>query len=161
MAALTAHAQMLWCSRWPLDGNRAAIHISEAGAPLFILEVASKTTIRNDLEGKRDVYAAIGVPEYLIFDPSGDIIGDAVQAWRLAPASSTVYQPWAPNDDGYWHSSALDIAFWPEQPFLMVRDHDGLLIPHPRTAARRLRDEQAARQQLEEELRRLRVQYQD
>src|SRR5689334_1807234 len=34
----------------PLAGHRSAISLDEAGAPLFIAEVASSTTVRNDRE---------------------------------------------------------------------------------------------------------------
>jgi Uma2 family endonuclease len=44
----------------------------EAGKPPdFVLEVASETTARHDLTGKRLIYAQMGVPEYWRFDPTG------------------------------------------------------------------------------------------
>ena len=46
--------------------------IEERGKPPdFVLEVASKTTGRNDYTSKREGYANYGVPEYWRFDPSG------------------------------------------------------------------------------------------
>ncbi len=39
--------------------------------PDFVLEIASETTAENDVTGKRDDYAAFGIPEYWRFDPSG------------------------------------------------------------------------------------------
>ena len=46
--------------------------IEERGKPPdFVLEVASKTTSRNDYTSKREGYANYGVPEYWRFDPSG------------------------------------------------------------------------------------------
>ena len=39
--------------------------------PDFVLEVASKSTWRNDLGAKRDLYARIGVSELCMFDPTG------------------------------------------------------------------------------------------
>lgn len=38
--------------------------------PDFVLEVASPTTARNDYTGKREDYAAFGIPEYWRFDPT-------------------------------------------------------------------------------------------
>ena len=46
--------------------------IEERGKPPdFVLEVASKTTARNDDTTKRDGYANYGIPEYWRFDPTG------------------------------------------------------------------------------------------
>ena len=39
--------------------------------PDFVLEIGSPSTARNDLRGKRDLYAQIGFGEYWLFDPSG------------------------------------------------------------------------------------------
>ncbi len=39
--------------------------------PDFVLEIASENTAENDLTGKRDDYAAFGIPEYWRFDSSG------------------------------------------------------------------------------------------
>lgn len=48
-------------------------------APDFVLEIASQSTAVNDLGGKRDIYAALGVPEYWRFDASGgDMYGNAL-----------------------------------------------------------------------------------
>ena len=44
----------------------------EAGKPPdFVMEVASSTTARVDVERKPDIYEAIGVPEYWMHDPTG------------------------------------------------------------------------------------------
>ncbi len=40
-------------------------------APDFVLEIGSPSTARNDLRGKRDLYAQLGIGEYWRFDPSG------------------------------------------------------------------------------------------
>ena len=41
--------------------------------PDFVLEVASPSTGREDYTGKRNDYAAFGIPEYWRFDPSGGL----------------------------------------------------------------------------------------
>ena len=59
--------------------------------PDFVLEIASIHTARNDYTGKRDGYAAYGVPEYWRFDPTGGDYYPAVLAGeRLV---NGVYQP--------------------------------------------------------------------
>ena len=45
----------------------------EGKPPDWVLEVASPSSARNDLRGKRRAYAAMGVPEYWLFDPTGDL----------------------------------------------------------------------------------------
>ena len=45
---------------------------AEGKPPDWVLEVASRSTNKRDLNFKRDRYAEIGVPEYWLFDPKGD-----------------------------------------------------------------------------------------
>ena len=56
-----------------LDQTRdtTAVKLADVGAPLFVAEVASRSPARNDIAGKAEVYARIGVPKYLVFDPTG------------------------------------------------------------------------------------------
>ena len=46
----------------------------EGHAPNFVLEVASPSTYRHDLTGKKDLYASVlGVREYYIYDPYHEV----------------------------------------------------------------------------------------
>jgi len=116
----------------PIDKGRAATTVAESGVPLFIAEIASRSTVRNDREGKRIAYAAIGVPEYVVFDPSERLLGPGrvMEAWRLPTPDARVYASWAPEPDGEWRSRALGVTLHPDPPFLYVRARDGFLIPH-------------------------------
>ena len=59
--------------------------------PDFVLEIASETTAENDVTGKREDYAAFGIPEYWRFDPSGgEYYGTALAGDRLVEG---IYQP--------------------------------------------------------------------
>ena len=59
--------------------------------PDFVLEVASPSTGREDYTGKRNDYAAFGIPEYWRFDPSGGLHHSAPLAGdRLVEGA---YQP--------------------------------------------------------------------
>ncbi len=59
--------------------------------PDFVLEVASVRTADNDVGGKREDYAAFGIPEYWRFDPTGGRRYDAPLAGdRLVDGA---YQP--------------------------------------------------------------------
>ena len=59
--------------------------------PDFVLEVASESTTRQDIIGKRLIYAQIGVPEYWRLDPTGgDHYGQPLEGERLIEG---VYRP--------------------------------------------------------------------
>jgi Uma2 family endonuclease len=133
--------------RQPIPGHLAGVHLSEVGAPLFVAEIASASTIRTDLEGKRLAYAVAGIPEYLVFDPSGAILAGPVMAWRLPHPGAQVYVPWLPEPDGRWRSEALDVWFVPDPPFLRVRGNDGRLLDTPLGLVRHARwlEQHAAR----------------
>jgi Uma2 family endonuclease len=141
-------------------GWLSAIGLDDAGPPFLIVEVASKSTVHTDIGDKRLAYEAIGVQEYLVFDPDGPLLPTPLLAWRLQDAG---YVPWEAAADGWWHSETLGVSFRPDQPLLAVRDHLGMLIPSFRDSYRLLEqeralraEEQARRLALEEELRRLR-----
>ncbi len=89
-------------SRYPdlmvaFDVNPAAYEarngyvVSEQGkAPDFILEVASRHTASDDLEGKKDYYERLGVVEYWLFDSQGEFYGFMLRGYRM---ESGRYQP--------------------------------------------------------------------
>ena len=54
--------------------SRSVYKVWEEGKPPdWVLEVASPSTESKDRGHKRDYYAAMGVPEYWLFDPKGDV----------------------------------------------------------------------------------------
>lgn len=55
----------------------------EPKAPDFVLEVTSRSTRNNDQRRKRKVYAALGVDEYWLYDPTGDYLDPRLQGLRL------------------------------------------------------------------------------
>lgn len=116
------------------DEDVAGVSLSDVGAPLFVAEVASKSTLGNDLAFKKDVYAFAHVREYIAFDAAGYLIAPALHAWRL---DGDAYVPWAAVEDGWWHSAALGITFRPTQPFMTIRDRDGRTLSLPRRAFER------------------------
>ena len=67
------------------DRMRMSYKVWEEGkAPDFVLEVASKSTWREDLGPKREVYARLGVKEYWMYDPTGEYLSPVLQGLRLA-----------------------------------------------------------------------------
>ena len=52
--------------------------------PDLVLEVASPSTHRKDLDEKPDIYAGMGIPEYWMFDPTGgELYGQALIGYKL------------------------------------------------------------------------------
>jgi len=175
--AYDPHPDVMVLGRPLPSGDIASISVVDASAPLFVMEVASKSTGRNDTGDKRRAYEAIGVPEYIVFDPDGGVLRTPLRAWRL---HSGVYAPWAPDPDGWWHSASLAISFQATQPFMTVRDRNGQLIglssqvrQHAERLEQRLSEAEQARveaeqarveaerqrAELEEQVRRLRAQH--
>ena len=56
---------------------------NEPKGPDFVLEVTSKSTRRDDERRKRDVYAALGVGEYFLYDPRAEYLAPPLQGFRL------------------------------------------------------------------------------
>ena len=89
----------------------------EAGKPPdFALEIASETTARHDVSGKRRIYAEVGVPEYWRFDPSGcELYGDPLVGERLAEGAYTPIDLTTEPDGvlkGYSPSLALSLCWY-------------------------------------------------
>jgi Uma2 family endonuclease len=59
----------------------------EGKAPDFVLEILSPGTKNNDLEKKPETYASLGVKEYFIYDPIGDLMELPLKAMQLVGGS--------------------------------------------------------------------------
>lgn len=111
--------------------NPISIEVAQHGPPTLALEVASPgTAIGSDIklfdpESKPQLYARIGIEEYLVFDPTGALVREAVWALRRGPDG---FIPWEPEADGRWHST-LGVSFAPQGMLLRVYDHEGQLVP--------------------------------
>lgn len=148
------------------NASRSSLVLASDGPPVLVIEVASPATaIENDTNllepsGKPRIYETIGVKEYLVFDPAGDILGTQIWARR---AESGEYVPWESADDGRWESATLGIAFQPQGILLRVYDQDGKPVPITDeladladAQARQLAESERRLAALEAELRRLR-----
>jgi Uma2 family endonuclease len=132
--------------------GRSQLLLAADDPPALVIEVASPSTVARDADpaapgNKVRAYEALGVAEYLVFDPVGDLLGGPVRAWR---ARAGGYALWEPDAAGHWASAALGVAFRPQGLLLRVYDQDSRLVPTI--------DEQDARiAELEQELRRVRA----
>ena len=140
----------------PTLGNvrRTALDLVRDGAPALVVEIASPSTAEeHDLDtlnpaAKPGAYAAAGIAEYLVYDPTARIIPEEVRAWRLGPAGA--YIPWEPGADGRLHSS-LGLALAPERPILRLYDPQGRPLPTTPDLARVEREREALAAQLAQE----------
>ena len=146
--------------------RRNAYVISEQGKPPdFVLEIASRSTGSEDTGEKRDVYAAMGIPEYWRFDETGEFHGVHLAGDRLV---NGVYEPIQIDQlsEGTYqgHSEVLDLNIrWHDGQLEWYNPETGLHIPTFDDERARADEERAGRleaearvHELEEELRRLR-----
>ena len=113
------------------------------GLPALIIEVASESTWRKDVDrrtnqGKARAYLTLGVPEYLVFDPLAAYIGGPCRAWRVVDGR---IETWDPAPDGRYESRTLGISLRPEGALLRVFDHTGLPVPFEFEKTRLLMDQ--------------------
>ncbi|GAC1406782.1 MAG: hypothetical protein NVSMB65_21550 [Chloroflexota bacterium] len=104
--------------------RRQRMDARSEGIPALIIEVASKSTwhidvgldptVRDGAKGYE--YLALGVPEYLVFDPEGASIPEQCRGWRVQDGRR---EPWVPGTDGRYHS-VLGVSFQPEGLFLRL-----------------------------------------
>jgi Uma2 family endonuclease len=116
-----------------LTERQPSLPINVYGPPALAIEICSPSTaFEHDIDtlnpqAKPSAYAKAGIPEYLVFDPTGDILPELIRAWRAGPSGD--YEPWLPDPEtGRWHS-ALGISFAPQGVLLRVYDPNGNIVP--------------------------------
>ena len=78
----------------------------EGVPPTFVIEVTSPSTRRVDLGRKRDLYARLGVAEYVLYDPLDEYLTPALQGFSLERGA---FRPMAPDASGVLVSHALGL----------------------------------------------------
>jgi Uma2 family endonuclease len=108
--------------------------------PDFVLEITSRGTRFEDTGAKRGLYQALGVPEYVLFDPLSEYLRPPLQGLRLV---GDEYQPIPSRPDGRLVSQSLGLELQVVEGKLRFRD--------PRTDAwlRTPEEEVLARQEAE------------
>ncbi len=121
------------------NASRTSLVLATDGPPALVIEVASPSTVYSsdlnltDERGKPGVYEAIGVAEYIVFDPTAEFVPE--QLWARRRVADT-FEPWEPDERGRWVSAALDgVAFAPQGPLLRVYDREGASSRSPRRSA--------------------------
>jgi Uma2 family endonuclease len=122
----------------------------EGPMPQFVLEVASESTWRDDVQEKRDLYFLVGVQEYVVFDPTGEFLPERVRAWQ---AGENGWQSWPPvvdaDDHAMWRSEVLGLTLHIEGPLLRFNHPVSGLLLARREQALRIRTSEQARQAAE------------
>ena len=80
----------------------------ERHAPCFVMELSSRKTWLEDIGNKKALCQHLGIAEYFLYDPEGDVVKPPLQGFRLEAGR---YEPIAPDTDGHLASAALGIIF--------------------------------------------------
>ena len=129
----------------------------EGKGPDFVMEFSSKTTYQNDLTDKMDLYAALGIPNYFLYDAEALYLPSPLMGFRLVGG---VYAPILPSVDDGIPSDVLGLDFHIRDRRLAIYDPvEGQWLQTPaETAEARAEQEAIARQKAEAEVERLREQ---
>lgn len=134
-------------------GRRRVFKIWEEGrGPVFVMEVTSKKTRRQDLGPKKELYAHLQVAEYFLYDPLAEWLQPALQGYRLVDGAYVLLEPGA---DGGLVSAQLGIAFRLEEGDLAL--FDTATGKRLKSATERAQEAAERAQELEEELARMRA----
>lgn len=111
------------------SAKRAEMRVQTDGVPALVIEVASPSTWEYDVNtrhGKAWGYLALGVPNYLVFDPHGDLLGEQCHGWQQQDGA---VREWQPDAEGRYHTIGLGLSFQPEGDLLRVFDPEGRPVP--------------------------------
>jgi len=118
----------------------------EKRTPCFVLETTSESTRDVDQGLKRDLYAILRVPEYFLFDPTGDYLPDRLAGFRLTPCG---YQSIAPDADGSILSNELGLKVLVVDDELALATETGeLLLSSSQRAEREAQRADSAEQEI-------------
>ena len=80
----------------------------EGKVPEFVMEFSSKNTYRNDLGRKMELYASLGIQDYLLCDIEGLYLPSPLMGFTLVDG---LYVPISADVEGGLHSPALNLDF--------------------------------------------------
>ncbi len=116
----------------------------EGVPPAVVFELTSRSTRREDLRSKYDLYERLGVREYFLFDPLSEYLRPACRGYRL---HQDRYRPLSPGEDGSLWSEVLGLALHARGEQLRLYDPAGqrwLPTPQEEATARRAAEERAS-----------------
>jgi Uma2 family endonuclease len=115
--------------------------------PQFVCEVVSESTWGEDISGKQRLYADLGTQEYIVFDPTQQLLGASIRAWHRRDDGA--WGRWQPDDEGFLISRVLEgLRFRAEGTLLRVYHAELGLLPTGDELAQLAREqEEQAREQ--------------
>ena len=122
----------------------------EGVPPTVTFEVLSSSTHLEDVERKPEIYARMGVHEYVLYDPHQEFMEPPLQVMRL---EAGVYRPVEPDETGAFLSEPLGLLLRlvdGRLRFFDPRTGNMVLSPAERTLAAEQRAEAEARRAAEE-----------
>ena len=75
--------------------------------PAVVFEFTSKKTQKEDVSDKMQTYEQLRIPEYFLFDPTGDYLKPSLRGYRMTPLG--MYSPVAPEINGRLASEQLGL----------------------------------------------------
>ena len=119
----------------------------EGKVPDFVMEFSSKTTYQNDLTDKMDLYAALGISNYLLYDAEALYLPSPLMGFRLVDGA---YAPIPPGVEGGIHSDVLGLDFHIRERRLAVYNPIGRQwLQTPAEAAEARAEQEASARQKE------------
>ncbi|MCB0084380.1 MAG: Uma2 family endonuclease, partial [Caldilineaceae bacterium] len=95
-----------------IEGDKSFQVGIDGPLPVAIIEVTSESTRDQDFGMKQDIYAAVGIPEYLVID----LLTERSEPWRLHGfrlGNTPRYQSIPPDADGGITLQGLGLRFLP------------------------------------------------
>ncbi len=115
----------------------------EGKAPDLVVEVTSRSTRMRDVGVKKGLYEALGVREYILFDPRSEYLLPRFQVFRR---EHSVFVPCViPEQVGY--TSELSLTFRVVEGVLRIFGPEGKVLPTPLELGGLLEHQVAAAQQ--------------
>ncbi|MGB5055861.1 MAG: Uma2 family endonuclease [Nitrospirales bacterium] len=122
----------------------------EGKAPDLVIEVTSTSTRMRDVGFKKGLYEALGVREYLLFDPRKEYLKPRFQVYRLE--GDLYVRVLTPESTGYVsESTGLEFRVVDDKLRVLIA-HGGPMLPTPSEHAARAEQEAARADALEREL---------
>lgn len=101
-------------------GKRRSYRVWEEGrVPVLAFEIASQERWQDLLNKKKELYERLGIGEYVVFDPDGELIQPRLQSFRLEKGR---YRQIPPEADGSLVSQATGLRILAEGENLRLID---------------------------------------
>jgi Uma2 family endonuclease len=104
----------------PQRNHRVYDPWQEGKMPDLVAEYLSPTSLKADQVGKLDAYHKLRIPEYWLFNPSGEFAGPRIRGWNLLGREGP--EPLLEEADGSFASRVLPIRFMIVDDVLEVLD---------------------------------------